>query len=79
MAIFLHNAPCSGVEATVGLGAGLDVFESVVNILKELKKNGYKKLLNKKLIGKIKEINGAEEIVNSKENFIEGVEKLKDY
>lgn len=41
LAIFLHNAPCSGVEATVGLGAGLDVFESVVNILKELKKNGY--------------------------------------
>lgn len=41
IAILLHNAPCSGVEATVGLGAGLDVFKSVVNILKELEKNGY--------------------------------------
>lgn len=41
VALFIHNAPCSGVEATIGLGAGLDVFETVVNILKELKKNGY--------------------------------------
>ncbi len=41
LAIFIHNAPCSGVEATIGLGAGLDVFESVVLILEELKKNGY--------------------------------------
>ncbi|MEG2288689.1 MAG: cobaltochelatase subunit CobN [Clostridium sp.] len=41
IAIFIHNAPCSGVEATIGLGAGLDVFKSVIDILKELKKNGY--------------------------------------
>ena len=42
IAIFIHNSPCSGVEATIGMGAGLDVFETVVDILKDLKANGYK-------------------------------------
>jgi Cobalamin biosynthesis protein CobN and related Mg-chelatases len=41
LAIFLHNAPCSGVEATIGRGAGLDVFSSTINILRELKKLGW--------------------------------------
>lgn len=41
LAIFLHNAPCSGVEATIGMGAGLDVFTSVVKILNELKEFGW--------------------------------------
>ncbi|CEO88735.1 Aerobic cobaltochelatase subunit CobN3 [Syntrophaceticus schinkii] len=41
LAIFLHNAPCSGVEATIGMGAGLDVFTTVVNIINELKKSGW--------------------------------------
>lgn len=41
IAIFIHNAPCSGVEATIGMGAGLEVFESIINILKSLEKEGY--------------------------------------
>ncbi|MDD2504139.1 MAG: cobaltochelatase subunit CobN, partial [Clostridia bacterium] len=41
LAMFLHNAPCSGVEATIGMGAGLDVFTSVVKILNELKMSGW--------------------------------------
>lgn len=41
LAIFLHNAPCSGVEATIGMGAGLDVFTSTVKILNELQKAGW--------------------------------------
>lgn len=41
LAIMIHSAPCSGVEATIGLGAGLDVFQSTVNLLKALKDNGY--------------------------------------
>ncbi|SHJ18670.1 cobaltochelatase subunit CobN [Lutispora thermophila] len=42
LVLMIHSAPCSGVEATVGIGVGLDVFESVVKILKELKNNGYR-------------------------------------
>lgn len=42
IAIIIHNAPCSGVEATIGMGAGLEVFESVVDILRDLKNQGYK-------------------------------------
>ncbi len=42
IAIFIHNAPCSGVEATIGMGVGLEVFESVIEILESLKENGYK-------------------------------------
>ncbi|UWG98485.1 cobaltochelatase subunit CobN [Dehalobacter sp. DCM] len=41
LAIFLHNAPCSGVEATIGMGAGLDVFASTSAILKELQQSGW--------------------------------------
>ena len=41
MVLFIHNAPCSGVEATIGLGAGLEVFKSSVEILKRLKSEGY--------------------------------------
>ncbi|MDD4346634.1 MAG: cobaltochelatase subunit CobN, partial [Desulfitobacteriaceae bacterium] len=41
LAVLLHNAPCSGVEATIGMGAGLDVFNSTVNILRELQKSGW--------------------------------------
>lgn len=39
--IMIHNLPCSGVEATIGRGVGLDVFNSIINIMKELKKQGY--------------------------------------
>jgi cobaltochelatase CobN len=39
--LMLHCAPCAGVEATLGLGAGLDVFKSVVNVLNALKDQGY--------------------------------------
>ncbi|OIN96200.1 hypothetical protein AUJ66_07125 [Candidatus Desantisbacteria bacterium CG1_02_38_46] len=38
----LHNAPCAGVEASVGGGAGLDTLESVVRIMKQMKERGYK-------------------------------------
>ena len=41
LAVFLHNAPCSGVEATLGMGAGLDVFASVIRIFNELKRDGW--------------------------------------
>ncbi|RLD17317.1 MAG: cobalt chelatase, partial [Caldiserica bacterium] len=38
----LHNSPCAGVEASVGGAAGLDTMESVVRIMKEMKRRGYK-------------------------------------
>ncbi|WP_241423566.1 cobaltochelatase subunit CobN [Candidatus Contubernalis alkaliaceticus] len=41
LVIILHNAPCSGVEATVGMAAGLDAFESTVGVMRELQKNGW--------------------------------------
>lgn len=41
VAIFLHNAPCSGVEATVGLASDLDAFQSAVDILHRLSQEGY--------------------------------------
>lgn len=41
VAIILHNNPCASVEATVGMGFGLDTMESVVRILKEMRKRGY--------------------------------------
>lgn len=41
LAVFLHNAPCSGVEATIGMGVGLDVFSSTVNLLKRLQREGW--------------------------------------
>lgn len=39
--LILHNAPCSGVEATIGLGVGLQVFDSTIEIMNRLKKEGY--------------------------------------
>ncbi|WP_028315080.1 cobaltochelatase subunit CobN [Desulfatibacillum aliphaticivorans] len=41
LTIVLHNAPCKGVEATVGVAVGLDVFESLAAVIKELKAAGY--------------------------------------
>ena len=39
--IMLHNAPCKGVEATIGAGSGLDVLESVVRLMRAMKGEGY--------------------------------------
>ncbi|WP_186841025.1 cobaltochelatase subunit CobN [Acetobacterium fimetarium] len=39
--LMLHCSPCAGVEATLGVGVGLDVFESVARMLKSLKNEGY--------------------------------------
>ncbi|MDH7593861.1 MAG: cobaltochelatase subunit CobN [Methanomicrobiales archaeon] len=41
IAFILNNAPCASVEANVGSAAHLDALESVVEILKKLKKEGY--------------------------------------
>lgn len=41
VAFILHNNPCASVEATVGAGAHLDTLESVADILKKMKKEGY--------------------------------------
>ena len=41
VALFLHNAPCSGVEATLGQATDLDGFESTVQILRALQAQGY--------------------------------------
>ncbi|MBN1380345.1 MAG: cobaltochelatase subunit CobN [Deltaproteobacteria bacterium] len=41
VAFILHNNPCASVEATVGAGAHLDTLESVADILKRMKKEGY--------------------------------------
>ncbi len=41
VAVFLHNAPCSGVEATVGMATDLDAFQSAVDILRRLADEGY--------------------------------------
>jgi cobaltochelatase CobN len=40
--IILHNNPCGSVEATVGSGAHLDTLDSVADILKRLKEEGYR-------------------------------------
>ena len=40
--IVLHNNPCASAETTVGLAFGLDTFESLVRLLKELKRAGYR-------------------------------------
>ncbi len=39
--LILHNAVCSGVEATIGQASDLDAFESVVQILKRMRDEGY--------------------------------------
>lgn len=41
LAVFLNSAVCSGVEATLGRAAGLNSFESVMVLLRRLKKEGY--------------------------------------
>ncbi len=42
IAFVLHNNPCASVEATVGSAAHLDSLESVVEIMKKMKKEGYR-------------------------------------
>lgn len=37
----LHNNPCKGMEATVGMAVGLDAFESLARVLRQMKKAGY--------------------------------------
>jgi len=37
----LHNNPCKGAEATVGMAMGLDTFESLALVLKAMKAAGY--------------------------------------
>ena len=37
----LHNNPCKGMEATVGMAVGLDAFESMARVLRQMKKAGY--------------------------------------
>jgi cobaltochelatase CobN len=37
----LHNNPCKGVEATVGMAVGLDTFESLARVLQTMKSAGY--------------------------------------
>ncbi|SHK36557.1 cobaltochelatase CobN [Hathewaya proteolytica DSM 3090] len=39
--IMIHNAPCAGVEATIGKAPGLHVFNSIIRIMNEMKKQGY--------------------------------------
>lgn len=41
LVLMLHNAVCSGVEATIGKAYGLDALESVVRILRKLQEEGY--------------------------------------
>jgi len=41
VAIVLINPPCKGLEASVAVGMGLDVPESVVRLLHKLKEEGY--------------------------------------
>ena len=42
IAIILINPPCKGLEASVAVGFGLDVPESVARLLNRLKKEGYR-------------------------------------
>ncbi|MCL1912406.1 MAG: cobaltochelatase subunit CobN [Eubacteriaceae bacterium] len=41
IALIMHNAPCSGVEATIGAAYQLDSFESVVQIMRRMQDEGY--------------------------------------
>ncbi|MDR0453027.1 MAG: cobaltochelatase subunit CobN [Treponema sp.] len=41
LALMLHNAVCNGAEATIGCAFGLEPFESAVEILRRLKREGY--------------------------------------
>ena len=42
LAVMLHNAPCSGVEATLGCAYELDAFESAARILSRLRDEGWR-------------------------------------
>lgn len=37
----LHNNPCKGVEATVGMAVGMDTFESLARVLQQMDSTGY--------------------------------------
>jgi len=39
--IFLNNFPCAGLEGNVGAAANLDTFQSLANMLREMKARGY--------------------------------------
>jgi len=41
IAIVLNNPPCRGVEASIGVGLGLDVPETIVRLLHKLREYGY--------------------------------------
>jgi cobaltochelatase CobN len=41
LTIVLHNNPCKGVEATLGLAAGLDTFASLAALVTALREAGY--------------------------------------
>lgn len=41
LTIVLHNNPCKGVEATLGLAAGLDTFASLAVLIAALREAGY--------------------------------------
>ncbi len=41
LTIVLHNNPCKGVEATLGMAAGLDTFASLAVLITGLRKAGY--------------------------------------
>lgn len=41
LVLMLHNAVCSGVEATIGKAYGLDALESTVRLLHRLREEGY--------------------------------------
>lgn len=39
--IMLHNAPCHGVEATVGMASGMDAMDGAVTLLKSMRDRGW--------------------------------------
>ncbi|WP_306547639.1 cobaltochelatase subunit CobN [Desulfobulbus sp.] len=41
LTIVLHNNPCKGVEATLGLAAGLNTFASLADLIRSLREAGY--------------------------------------
>ncbi len=41
IAIFLNNYPCAGLEANVGAASHLDTHQSITNILRKMKEEGY--------------------------------------
>ena len=87
VAFILHSNPCASVEATVGAGAHLDTIESVADILKKMKEEGYQvnppingkalidEIMNKKAISEFRWTT-VEEIVD-KGGTLDLVEKEK--